>query len=175
MAQLIMRWTNDHKKPQELQIPENCQIVRFTELDNALDKWLDIMQYGLSDGKQDDAYYRDCMIDSYPNYEEDKCFFVIEGEKAVASLTVICDREKKEGYIHMVACHESARGKGYGTLLNNVALITLKEEGMETAYLTTDDWRIPAIKSYLRADFMPDLSTDDFKERWSKIYGIIGR
>ena len=75
----------------------------------------------------------------------------------------------------MVACKESARGKGYGTLLNNVALNVLKAEKMQTAYLTTDDWRIPAIKSYLRAEFMPDLSNDDFKERWKKIYEIIGR
>ena len=175
MEQLIMRWTNDGSKPLEIKLPENCRIARFTELDNALDKWLDIMQYGLSDGKEDEAYYRDCMFDSYPNYEEDKCFFVLENGEAVASLTVICDYEKKEGYIHMVACKESARGKGYGTLLNNVALCVLKEEKMETAYLTTDDWRIPAIKSYLRADFMPDLSSDDFKERWNKIYEIIGR
>ena len=70
----------------------------------------------------------------------------------------------------MVACHEQARGKGYGTLLNNVALHTLKNEGMETAYLTTDDWRIPAIKSYLRAGFEPDVSTEDFKTRWNNIF-----
>ena len=45
----------------------------------------------------------------------------------------------------------------------------LKEQGMEMAYLTTDDWRIPAIKSYLRIGFEPDLSNDDFKTRWTKI------
>ena len=61
-----------------------------------------------------------------------------------------------------------------GTLLNNIALWTLKKEGMQTAYLTTDDWRIPAIKSYLRAGFTPDLDTeDDFKNRWNAIYKII--
>jgi hypothetical protein len=44
---------------------------------------------------------------------------------------------------------------------------------MQTAFLTTDDWRIPAIKSYIRAGFIPDLSTEDFKARWEKIYAII--
>ena len=73
----------------------------------------------------------------------------------------------------MVACREDSRGKGYGTLLNKVAEYSLKKEGMQTAFLTTDDWRIPAIKNYLRAGFIPDLSTDDFKERWEKIYAII--
>ncbi len=74
----------------------------------------------------------------------------------------------------MVACHEAARGKGYGTLLNQIAVAVLKKEGMSTAYLTTDDWRIPAIKSYLRAGFIPDLSTDDFQNRWASILAQIG-
>jgi mycothiol synthase len=73
----------------------------------------------------------------------------------------------------MVACREDSRGKGYGTLLNKVAEYSLKKEGMQTAFLTTDDWRIPAIKSYICAGFIPDLSTEDFKARWEKIYAII--
>ena len=173
MEQLIMHWKNDGKPAAELQIPENCRIVNFTEIENAMDKWLDIVQYGLSEGKKDAEFYNAAMT-SRPNYEEDKCFFILENGEAVATLTVICDYDKKEGYIHMVACHEAARGKGYGTLLNNVSLHTLKKEGMETAYLTTDDWRIPAIKSYLRAGFTPDLSTEGFKERWDKIFEKIG-
>ena len=44
---------------------------------------------------------------------------------------------------------------------------------MQTAYLTTDDWRIPAIKSYLRIGFTPDISTEDFKARWDEIFKII--
>ncbi len=174
MQQLIMRWKNDGKLVPDLQIPENCRITNFTELDNAVDKWLDIIQYGLSNGRKDEAAYISMML-SQANYEENKCFFILEKEKAVATLTVICDYDKKEGHIHMVACKEAARGKGYGTLLNNMALHTLKTEGMQTAYLTTDDWRIPAIKSYLRAGFEPDTSTEDFKERWNKIFEEIGK
>ena len=75
----------------------------------------------------------------------------------------------------MVACREESRGKGYGVLLSRWALITLKKEGMETAYLTTDDWRIPAIKSYLGIGFVPDTSTKDVAERWDKIKKQIGR
>jgi len=174
MEQLIMHWKNDGKPAAELKIPRNCRIVNFTELENAMDKWLDIVQYGLSEGRKDAEFYNAAMT-SRPNYEEDKCFFILENGEVVATLTVICDYDKKEGYIHMVACHEAALGKGYGTLINNVALYTLKKEGMNTAYLTTDDWRIPAIKSYIRAGFEPDVSTDDFKARWSKIFEQIGK
>ena len=47
-------------------------------------------------------------------------------------------------------------------------------EGMETARLRTDDWRIPAIKTYLKIGFEPDLTSEpDYKERWEKIFEII--
>ena len=173
MQQLIMHWQNDGNPPSSINIPENCKIVKFTELDNAINKWLDIIQYGLSVGRENEEFYHLNMTNE-PFYEESKCFFILENDKAVATTTVICNYEKKEGHIHMVACHEYARGKGYGTLLNRIAEFTLKSEGMKTAHLTTDDWRIPAIKSYLRIGFTPDLSTEDFKTRWANIYKQIG-
>ena len=172
MPQLKMYWKNDGKAAADVAVPSGCRIARFSELEDAMDKWLDIVQYGLSNGKQDAEFYRKVMTANV-TYSEDRCFFVLENERAVATLAVLCDYEKKEGYIHMVACREDSRGKGYGTLLNKVAEYSLKKEGMQTAFLTTDDWRIPAIKSYLRAGFIPDLSTDDFKARWEKIYAII--
>lgn len=174
MSQLIMRWKNNGKQEPTLTMPERCRMVNFTELDGAMDEWLDIVQYGLSQGKMDEGYYHLAMT-SRPTYKEENCFFLLEDNKAVATISVLCDYEKKEGYIHMVACRESARGKGYGTLLSKWAVIVLKREGMETAYLTTDDWRIPAIKTYLVTGFEPDVSTEDFAERWNKINQQLGR
>lgn len=174
MEQLIMRWKNNGMGEPMWHIPPYCHMVDYTQLEEAMEKWLDIVQYGLSDGRMDEAYYHAVMT-SHPNYEESKCFFLLENKKPVATITVICDYEKKEGYIHMVACQEAVRGKGYGTLLSKWALITLIKEGMETAYLTTDDWRIPAIRSYLSVGFEPDLSTEDFVNRWNRIRECLGK
>ena len=41
---------------------------------------------------------------------------------------------------------------------------------MKTAHLTTDDWRLPAIKTYLNVGFKPDVSDDEFKARWEKVF-----
>ena len=49
----------------------------------------------------------------------------------------------------MVAAKDKARGKGIGNLMAFFAVTELKKRKMETAYLTTDDYRIPAIKTYL--------------------------
>ena len=164
-----MRWTNDRKPAPELNIPDGCEIKRFTELDGALDAWLDIVQYGLSDGRKDADFYGSLMLD-WPDYSEDKNFFIVADGEPAATLTVVCHPENMEGYIHMVACKEKFRGRGFGTLLNNLALKVLKDEGMETAYLTTDDWRIPAIKSYLRAGFVPVIPVGDMDARWKAVF-----
>ena len=74
----------------------------------------------------------------------------------------------------MVAAKDSARGKGIGNLMSAFAVGELKRRKMETAYLTTDDFRIPAIKSYIKGGFYADLSTEDFRDRWDKIFKIIG-
>ena len=177
MAQLIMNWKNDGTPVKEIAIPEGIAVVNFPNLENALSIWADIIPYLNADGNLDnpEGYYQHSMTE-YPNYKDDKCFFVMVDNCPAATLTVICDYNKKKGYIHNVACKPEFRGRGLGTLLNSIAVTVLKKEGMESAYLTTDDWRIPAIKSYLRAGFAPDtVSEPDFKERWEKIYAAIGK
>ena len=173
LPQLIMRWQNDHIEKHEPKLPDGCALEAFPDTDNAVDVWLDIVQYGLSEGLMDAGFYKSIMSD-YPNYSEDKCFFVKYNGEYAATFAVICDYEKKDGYIHMVACKEAFRGIGIGNFMSAYADYVLRKEGMETAHLTTDDWRISAIKSYLRYGFAPDtISHESFKDRWDKIYKII--
>ena len=177
MEQLIMNWTNDGTAAKMPKLPENTEVKNFPNLPNALAAWQDIMVYLARDGQLDTSgdYYEKNMTQEN-NYNEDKCFFLLVHGQPAATITVICDHKKKnQGYIHMVACKPEFRGIGLGKVLNDIAVYTLKREGMESAYLTTDDWRIPAIKSYLRAGFTPNLTSEpDFQERWDKIYKLIG-
>lgn len=170
--QLKMRWTNDNAESIKPTMPENCEIKCFSEAENALDDWLDTVQYGLSDGRKQKDYYEALMV-NWENYNPDMCYLLYCGGECAATLTVIPNYETMEGYIHMVACNEKFRGRGYGTFLNAWAVWVLKKEKMKTAYLTTDDFRIPAIKSYLRAGFIPEYNAEDSPERWEKIMAQI--
>ena len=58
MAQLVMRWKNDGKIVEELNIPEGVEIKNWTEVDSPVDKWLDIIQYGLSIKREDEEFYK---------------------------------------------------------------------------------------------------------------------
>ncbi len=167
-----MRWTDDGKEAVFPPLPENVTVFSVPERENGIDEWLDIVQYDLAWEPVTHEFYRKCMV-GHPGYEERLCFLFCLDGKAAATVCVICDRENAEGYIHMVGSKPEVRGRGIGNLMNAYAVAVLKKEGMKTAYLTTDDWRIPAIRSYLRTGFVPDESTDGFKERWAKIRHII--
>ena len=173
--QLIMRWKNDGTPAKDISMPDGVKLERFTERKTALADWLEIVSHGLTGEVMDAEFYNKCMYGDYKYYDENKCFFLVKDGEAAATITVICDPDKKEGYIHMVACKESFRGQGLGNLLNEVAVSVLKNEGMETAYLTTDDWRLPAIKSYLKFGFVGDTSTENFKSRWDLILKEINK
>lgn len=172
MAQLVMRWKNDGKIVEELNIPEGVEIKNWMEVESPVDKWLDIIQYGLSIKREDEEFYKKANY-QYEHYKPEDCFFFTYKKEEIATMTLICDLVKKEGYVHMVAAKPEARGKGIGNLMAFFAVKVFKEKGMQTAYLTTDDFRIPAIKTYLKSGFYADLSSDDFKDRWNKIFEII--
>lgn len=166
--QLVMRWTNDGSPSEGFVLPQGVALETFAQRASALDDWLDIVKHGLTAQREDEAFYHKCMTE-VPFYREDQCWFLVLDGQAAATITVICDPEKKEGYIHMVACKPEYRGRRLGSLLNAIALDVLKQQQMQTAYLTTDDWRIPAIRSYLRAGFVPDCTAADMQERWDEI------
>ena len=173
MQQLVMHWSNDGI-PAELPVfADGLSMCLLPEMENGVEKWLDIVQYGLSEGRPDKSYYKLAMLD-VPWYEEDKCYFITYRGEAVATITVICNQESKKGTVHMVACDPKCRGMGIGNLMVEIAVHTLKTAGMQTASLLTDDFRIPAIKTYLKGGFRPDLSTEDFVQRWDAIYRQIG-
>ena len=173
MQQLVMHWKNDNIPGVQPTFSAEFSLVTLPELENGVEIWLDIVQHGLSKGRMDASYYQKTMTD-VPWYEETKCFFVTYRGEPVATVTVICDRENRKGNVHMVACRPDCRGMGIGNLLVDIAVYTLKAAEMETAYLLTDDFRIPAICAYLKGGFTPDLSTEDYVQRWNAIYRQIG-
>lgn len=78
------------------------------------------------------------------------------------------------GYLHMVGIRPESRGRGLARALNARAVAYLVERGCSRIRLDTDDFRIPAIKSYLALGFLPVLYEADMRERWLQIMRTIG-
>lgn len=174
VAQLIMTWNNDGTPARSPVLPADVSVQTLAATEDGVGQWLEIVQYmGQEPTLRDRAFY-DRVMTARPLYDPSDCLLLTVAGEAAATVTVICDMEKKEGYIHMVACKPAFRGRGLGHLLNDLALCDLKTRGMQSAWLTTDDWRIPAIRTYLKAGFRPDThSQPDFADRWQNILAVI--
>ena len=78
------------------------------------------------------------------------------------------------GYLHMVGVRKEHTGKGLGKNVSLVALKDMEARGCRRCVLQTDDFRIPAIKTYGRLGFRPLITHESHLERWKTIHDAIG-
>ena len=78
-------------------------------------------------------------------------------------------RHPGHGMLHYIAAHPDHAGKGLGFVLVCRVLTLMKTFGYHDAWLSTDDWRLPAIVVYLRAGFEPAFEDESHRERWDII------
>lgn len=160
----------------ETQYPENKGLFTYRKSTGSLDEmkvWVDICKNGLIKDEAGFEIYKSYLND-WKGYQTEDTFFVDMNGEAVATITAIVHPENKQGYVHMVAAKPECRGKGVAKILNQIACAKFWESGCVSAYLTTDDERVPAIKSYLSAGFLPVEYDEGMTERWEKILKEFG-
>lgn len=90
---------------------------------------------------------------------------------ATASSRELAERFPGSGYVHWVGSHPAHQGKGLGYALMVRVLHDFRERGWQAAVLETDDFRIPAIRTYLKTGFVPEYDNrgEDHRARWSAV------
>ena len=73
------------------------------------------------------------------------------------------------GQLGWVAVSPGHRGKRLGCCVCAAAVKRYLDAGYTDIYLQTDDWRLPAITTYLKLGFVPLLFAPDMEERWQDI------
>jgi mycothiol synthase len=76
----------------------------------------------------------------------------------------------RSGNVHYVATHPDHRGKGLGRIVTVRVLQHLATLGLEDAFLLTDDYRLPALRLYLRLGFVPRYHDQTHEGRWSLLF-----
>ena len=94
--------------------------------------------------------------------------------RVVATAAACMDGASKRGNLHMVSSVEDIRGKGVGRAVCDAAVRCFVDNGIAEADLSTDDFRIPAIKIYLALGFRPYLYETDMPDRWRAIKKTLG-
>ena len=102
-------------------------------------------------------------------------YFVIEHEASgeiVAS--TVATHEPSElhpcgGELGWVAASPEHSGKGLGMAVCAAVTARFLSAGYRRLYLKTDDWRLPAIKIYLKLGWVPYLFEPDMHDRWKAV------
>lgn len=76
--------------------------------------------------------------------------------------------------IGWVAVHPGFQGRGLGKLIVAAAVAQAKALGLRPIYLLTDDFRIPALRCYLKLGFAPNNSHPSYSRRWAAIFARLG-
>lgn len=98
-----------------------------------------------------------------------------QGILAVASERLMPETYPGAGYVHYVGVASRARGLGLGAIVTAKCMTGFAERGLPTAVLETDDFRIPAVITYLRLGYVPTYRNPEEQKAWSGLFPTLQR
>ncbi len=108
-------------------------------------------------------------------------FHVVEheesGDVVASAVAAEYGREghPERGSLQWVMANPRHAGRGIGRIAVAAATATLVEGGYQRVYLSTDDFRLPAIHVYLELGWKPYLYADDMEARWRAVFEQLNR
>ena len=158
----------------ERALPEGFSFAFFNDTQSDIDAWCDICRAAnMVSSTDNNEVFRKVML-SVRGIEPTKdIFFVVAPDgKPIATSTLISrvnDDGLVSGYLHMVAAVPEYRNLGIGHAMLSYAVSLAEARSVDECTLTTDDYRLPAIKNYLVGGFRPVIYYDpdsDMRSRW---------
>ena len=173
MRQLKMYFVKGTPVPEFL-LPEGYSFSLYKD-ENDIQPWLECCKQGLVPDDADESNFRSHIFEhDFVDPYSDLLFLDYNGEH-IGTVTAVYHSDKNIGEVHMVGIRPDWRGKGLAKHLNNKAIQVLSEKNVDYIYLTTDEWRKGAVKSYLDAGFVPVDYSVGMTQRWQSMlarYGI---
>ena len=176
MRQLVME-AQTAERALERALPEGYTYESFDGSARDIADWKAITMEPPALARDYDTCYRD-SIENYPDCipVRDVHFISNASGVRVATITTITHADGN-GYVHMFKALASEQGRGLGHAMARYALRIFAERGVASVVLTTDDFRLSAIKTYLDAGFCPVILPDpasDMNARWDAVLEKLG-
>ena len=83
--------------------------------------------------------------------------------------------DETAGRIDFVVADPKLSGNGIGYAVCAGVTRHLLENGYENVILMTDDWRLPAVSTYLKLGFEPVFHRDDMEKPWDAMHARLAR
>ncbi|MCC6442727.1 MAG: GNAT family N-acetyltransferase [Armatimonadetes bacterium] len=108
----------------------------------------------------------------------DHVFFIAsrDADEPVATACIVLhhDEDETEAEVGWVAVRPDHQGRRLGYWVCLSVLHEIQKMNYDRTYLHTDDFRLPALKTYLNLGFEPDCWHESHNERWDKIRSHLG-
>ncbi|MGI6249579.1 MAG: GNAT family N-acetyltransferase [Acutalibacteraceae bacterium] len=166
MEQLKMYWLAGTPIKQ-YEFPEGYSVSNYKD-ESDKQAWYECCRNGLVTDGETEAFKKDIEAVADINPYEDVFFLDYEGEH-IGTVTAFLQSKDNNGNMHMAAIREDFRGKGLAKYLAMIALNHLSAKGVKYVLLTTDEFRESAIKSYLKAGFLPVEYSIAMQDRWEQV------
>ena len=114
----------------------------------------------------------DKLMAADPCYRPERIQLIADQEqKLVATASAWIDPSfgPRAGMLHWVGTHPEHQGRGLGYQVSLAALHYTAAEGLGAMGLLTDDFRLPAVVTYLKMAFLPAPTDQTHPQRWRDI------
>ena len=136
-------------------------------------EWIAVLNATGQLGAWDHARAERCLNDPRPVVPEGT-YLVLRGGHAVATAcTVLPTPAEPRAEVGWVAVDPGHQGRGPGLQVCAAVLWYARRHGWTAAILNTDDWRLPAIRVYLKLGFEPEITHDSHPARWQEIHRLL--
>ena len=169
-TQLLMLRPNLDGQPLAPDLPAGYQLREATTADNeCLAKLLTAAFPEL------DEWTPELVADRLTSAPDVDAVYVVTHENVpVATASSRHDHERfpSSGYVHWVGVLPGHTGKQLGSVLMDQMLVDFRRRGYSDAVLETDDFRLPAIRVYLRHGYVPitdNVKGENHLARWSAV------
>ncbi|MBQ7322158.1 MAG: GNAT family N-acetyltransferase [Clostridia bacterium] len=153
-------------------LPEGWRYELYHGTREEIADWIEICKNGLFGPNLNEEAFGKYILRWRDLVPEKDLFFVVNAEGMRVATIAYVRYADGTGYVHCVGSLPETRGKGVGHAMISHALEMGEEREVSHTVLTTDDFRLAAIKTYLDAGFLPVLYHDpdsDMGARWDKV------
>lgn len=171
--QLKMYWKADNSL-EELMLPEGYSYAHYNGPQD-IHVWNECISLdGGSVSSEKEVEYFISQIVDYKTIDTNKDLWFIDYEgQHVATASCFVIENTDIGDMHWVGIKKEFRGKGLSKYLCYIVQKTLLDKDVSYVSLTTDEFRPFAVKSYIKAGFLPVNYDDDMVERWGQMLEIL--
>jgi mycothiol synthase len=150
-----------------VRLPPGYSLATLAQQD--AEEWIAVLNATGQLGTWDDARAHTALTAERPVLAGGT-YLILRGERAVATACTIAptaaEPRSELGWVAVAPAHQ---GHGLGLQVCSAVLWYARREGWPATTLNTDDWRLPAIRTYLKLGFEPELTHDSHGARWREV------